>query len=74
MKSDLPFGGKTILFAGDFRQMLPVVRRGTRAAIVSASIKSHYVRNQFERFTFTQNMRTNNDAAFAAWLLQLGNG
>ncbi|XP_022177363.1 ATP-dependent DNA helicase PIF1-like [Myzus persicae] len=33
MQSELPFGGKTVLFAGDFRQIPPVVRRGTRAAI-----------------------------------------
>jgi ATP-dependent DNA helicase PIF1 len=28
---ELPFGGKTIVFGGDFRQVLPVVRRGSRA-------------------------------------------
>jgi hypothetical protein len=24
---DLPFGGKTVVFGGDFRQVLPVVRK-----------------------------------------------
>jgi ATP-dependent DNA helicase PIF1 len=24
----LPFGGKTVVFGGDFRQVLPVVRKG----------------------------------------------
>lgn len=28
------FGGKIVVFGGDFRQVLPVVRRGTRAEIV----------------------------------------
>ncbi|KAL6909895.1 hypothetical protein ACP4OV_001554 [Aristida adscensionis] len=27
---ELPFGGKTIVFGGDFRQVLPVVRKGSR--------------------------------------------
>jgi ATP-dependent DNA helicase PIF1 len=30
-KEDLPFGGKTVVFGGDFRQTLPVVRKGSRA-------------------------------------------
>ncbi|GBG93408.1 hypothetical protein CBR_g68871, partial [Chara braunii] len=30
-QTDEPFGGKVLLLAGDFRQVLPVVRRGTRA-------------------------------------------
>jgi ATP-dependent DNA helicase PIF1 len=34
----LPFGGKPIVFGGDFRQILPVVRKGSRSSIVSASI------------------------------------
>jgi ATP-dependent DNA helicase PIF1 len=27
----LPFGGKTIVFGGDFRHVLPVVHKGSRA-------------------------------------------
>ena len=30
---DLPFGGKVMVFGGDFRQILPAVPRGTRAQI-----------------------------------------
>ena len=30
-RPELPFGGKTVVFGGDFRQVLPVVRRGLRA-------------------------------------------
>jgi len=37
---DLPFGGKTIVLGGDFRQILPVVPRGGRADIVHACINS----------------------------------
>ena len=31
MDCSLPFGGKVVVFGGDFRQVLPVVTRGTRA-------------------------------------------
>jgi ATP-dependent DNA helicase PIF1 len=30
-KEDFPFGGKTIVFGRDFKQTLPVVRKGSRA-------------------------------------------
>ena len=33
MECPLPFGGKVVVFGGDFRQVLPVVTRGTRAQI-----------------------------------------
>ncbi|XP_008189353.1 uncharacterized protein LOC103311494 [Acyrthosiphon pisum] len=74
MGSALPFGGKPILLAGDFRQILPVVRRGNRSSIVMSSIKRHSLWREFEQFRLTRNMRADNDADFAAWLLRLGNG
>ena len=36
-------GGCTILFSGDFRQILPVVTRGTRADEINASLKRSYL-------------------------------
>jgi len=39
-KSDLVFCGKVIVFGGDFRQILPVIPRGSRSDIVHANIKS----------------------------------
>ncbi len=35
---DIPFGGKVIVLAGDFRQVLPVVKGGSRAQIVNAAL------------------------------------
>jgi hypothetical protein len=29
-RPELSFGGKTVVFGGDFRQVLPIVRRGSR--------------------------------------------
>ena len=34
----LPFGGKLVVFGGDMRQVLPNVKKGSRAAIVDARI------------------------------------
>jgi hypothetical protein len=31
-RPELPFGGKTVVFGGDFRQVLPIVRRGSSLA------------------------------------------
>ncbi|XP_050064389.1 ATP-dependent DNA helicase PIF1-like [Aphis gossypii] len=74
MGSESPFGGKPVLFAGDFRQILPVVRRGSRSVIVMSSIKHNSLWQNSEKFELTRNMRAGNDADFADWLLLLGSG
>ncbi|XP_074297343.1 uncharacterized protein LOC141628055 [Silene latifolia] len=38
-----PFGGKVVVFGGDFRQILPVVPKGSRQDIVGASISYSYL-------------------------------
>ena len=35
---ELPFGGKVMVFGGDFRQVLLVVTRGTRARVTYATL------------------------------------
>ena len=37
--SNRPFGGVTVVFGGDFQQILPVIVRGSRPQIVGASIQ-----------------------------------
>eukprot|EP00733_Pompholyxophrys_punicea_P000241 Pompholyxophrys_punicea_v1_NODE_48_length_4459_cov_6.480699.p4 type:complete len:101 gc:universal NODE_48_length_4459_cov_6.480699:2553-2251(-) len=39
---NLPFGGKVFVMAGDFRQVLPIVVRGTRGEIVQSTLKYSY--------------------------------
>ena len=39
--NDLPFGGKVVIFSGDFRQNLPVIKFGNRADIVDKDRKRH---------------------------------
>jgi ATP-dependent DNA helicase PIF1 len=40
---DMFFGGKVVVMGGDFRQILPMVPRGTRGQIVDASLKRFVV-------------------------------
>ncbi|XP_062085732.1 uncharacterized protein LOC133791836 [Humulus lupulus] len=76
-----PFGGLTIVCGGDFRQILPVVPKGTRADIVNASLNSSYLWPFFKIYELNQNMRLYNGsltgfeaakiASFDKWMLQI---
>ncbi|KFM75760.1 hypothetical protein X975_25623, partial [Stegodyphus mimosarum] len=50
-------GGITLVLAGDFRQTLPVVPRGTRADQMHACLKSSYIWNEIHRLYLRTNMR-----------------
>ncbi|XP_065640567.1 uncharacterized protein LOC136073126 [Hydra vulgaris] len=70
-----PFGGKVILMGGDFRQILPVVKRGQPADIVEACIKCSQHWQYVQRFSLTENMRVQTEEEeFSQWLLKLGSG
>jgi len=55
--NEKPFGGMTVVLGGDFRQILPVVPKGRREHIVSASVKRSYLWNHFKIFKLTKNMQ-----------------
>ena len=55
--ADKPFGGLTMVFGGDFRQILPVIPKGTRADILDASLNSSYLWTFFKIYELKQNMR-----------------
>ncbi|CAL8991776.1 unnamed protein product [Prunus brigantina] len=61
---DLPFGGKTMIFGGDFRQVLPVIPKGTKSELIQASVI----------LKLRQNMRSRNDQQFSQFLLRVGDG
>ncbi|KAF8048405.1 hypothetical protein N665_2526s0001 [Sinapis alba] len=52
-----PFGGKVVVFGGDFRQILPVIPRGNRADIVMATLNSSYLWKHCKLLQLTKNMR-----------------
>ena len=75
MDNDIPFGGKLILFGGDFRQVLPVVVRGTATKILEKCLKRSHLWPVFKIHNLTKNMRALvEEREFSKWLLQMGNG
>ncbi|XP_035838045.1 uncharacterized protein LOC118485732 [Helianthus annuus] len=83
LNSDIRFGGKVIVFGGDFRQILPVVPNGGRQEIVNASLCSSYLWSKCKLLRLTRNMRLTVGRSteeieeinsFAKWLLDLGEG
>ena len=76
-----PFGGITMVFSGDWRQILTVVPHGSRTEIVGRCLKSSDLWKNVEILRLTENMRIKqaagqqqDEADFANFLLQLGEG
>ncbi|XP_042009044.1 uncharacterized protein LOC121757585 [Salvia splendens] len=78
-----PFGGKTIVFGSDFRQILPIVPKGSRQNIVNATINSSYLWSSCTILRLTRNMRLLSvekpDEAFklkkfSSWVASIGDG
>ncbi|XP_071718075.1 uncharacterized protein [Rutidosis leptorrhynchoides] len=84
------FGGKVVVFGGDFRQVLPVITHGKREDIMDASLNSSYIWDHVTVLKLTVNMRLSNASLnnsdednkdnfsnirkFVDWLLDVGNG
>jgi hypothetical protein len=70
------FGGIPVILGGDFQQILPVVPRGDRAAIVMACLQYSRVWPHLECLILCENMRlaANDDPVnreFAQWLAEM---
>ena len=70
----LPFGGKIMVMGGDFRQVLPVIKRGTRAQIVDSSVRMSPLWSLTKKMRLTINMRALKDPWFSKFLLRVGDG
>ncbi|XP_073152497.1 uncharacterized protein [Henckelia pumila] len=79
----LPFGGKIVVFGGDFRQILHVIPKESRQDIVLATINSSYLWRHCKVLRLTKNMCLQNlgsdqDSAemrqFSDWIANLGDG
>lgn len=73
----------TMVFGGDFRQVLPVIPKGSRQDIVGASLKRSYLWDYCKVLKLTANMRltvgsrpedVNEIREFAEWILNVGDG
>lgn len=78
---NLPFGGKVVVLDGDFRQILPVIPKGTIQEIVHASINASYLWQFCQVLTLTKNMRLQCGSSdcdveglkeFSNWVLKVG--
>ncbi|CAN0904880.1 ATP-dependent DNA helicase PIF1 [Linum grandiflorum] len=79
-----PFGGKTVLLGGDFRQTLPVITNGCRGDNISASLTRSYLWNYCTLLELQANMRITapntsmpldfQGMTFSEWILALGDG
>lgn len=72
-------GGMVVLLAGDFRQTLPVIQKGTPADEIKACIKSSTLWSKVIKFSLTTNMRVHlyndiNAGNYADTLLKIGDG
>ena len=76
--SDRPFGGITIVFGGDFQQILPVILKGCKDQIVGACMQRSFLWRKITVLHLHQNMRLNTnieaEANFAKWQLEVGHG
>lgn len=67
------FAKKVMLFAGDFRQILPIVEYGTREEITAQIVKNTDFWPLVQRFQLTRNLRLKKEQEyFAKYLLDIG--
>lgn len=66
------FSGK-VVFGGDFRQTLPVVRNGKKEDFIHQSLLYSNIWNDLEKLHLSENMRRT-DPFFCEYLLRIGNG
>ncbi|GMY29552.1 hypothetical protein FCV25MIE_24794 [Fagus crenata] len=74
MEEDSPFGGKVVIFGGDFRQVLPVVPNDTRSEMIDACIVKSPLWRYVKVLHLKYNMRTINDEHFAEYVRRIGDG
>ncbi|KAI5391889.1 hypothetical protein KIW84_076621 [Lathyrus oleraceus] len=72
--NNAPFGGKVLIMGGDFRQVLPVVRKSTKAQIISACIVQSHLWNHTKISRLCQNIRSLHDQEFPEFLIRIGDG
>ena len=81
---DLPFqdligvqitvAGKIVVLGGDFQQILPAIRKRSRCAIFTLTVKKSSVWVLFPIFKLKCNIRAITDSDFSRWLLDIGDG
>jgi ATP-dependent DNA helicase PIF1 len=73
-KPTIPFGGKIVILLSDFRQTCPVIRQGTCAQVVSASIRSSLLWPHFDIHHLIVPICNIEDIPFANMVDNIGDG
>ncbi|XP_019242702.1 PREDICTED: uncharacterized protein LOC109222857, partial [Nicotiana attenuata] len=73
LNTNVLFGGKVVVFSGDFRQTLPVVRNGKREDFIHESLLYSDIWPRLEKLQLSENMRAKTDPAFCEYLMRIGN-
>ena len=63
-----------MILGGDFRQVLPVVQKGTKAQMIFACIVKSPLWSNTKVLHLQQNMRSLQDHNFAEYLMRIGDG
>ena len=74
MDNSEPFGGKSILLAGDFHQTCPVVRGGNRLCTIDASVHTSPLWPLFHIHTLHAPYQNAQDPNFANFIDSIGDG
>jgi hypothetical protein len=69
-----PFGGKNVLFVGDFRQTCPVIRGGSRVQVIEASLRSSPLWKFLTIISLHVPIRNASDPEFSAFVDSIGDG
>ena len=73
--NSVPFGGKLLVMAGDFRQTLPVTPRAQPAEILENCIFRSHLWSHVTHFNLRHNVRADiHEHDFKQWILDLGDG
>lgn len=80
MDKDVPFGGKVVIFSGDFRQNLPVLKKANAVEIYKNTLKfcDFWAHVETISLTINERVRRNGDSErdkeFTKFLLNIGDG
>ncbi|KAD4888018.1 hypothetical protein E3N88_20091 [Mikania micrantha] len=79
-----PFGGRSVLLGGDFRETLPIKREASKTEILASSLPRSHLWKHFKVYMLTENMRLHRPnmnlterhevEAFSSWLFAIGDG
>jgi hypothetical protein len=78
---NIPFGGKVIVFGGDFRQLMPIIKHGNRSRVVASSINKSKFWKSVKILKLNINMRAKLSKLnkqeiqdFSDYLIKIGEG